>query len=95
MTKQVHRAVKGKEELFIYLTKAVYKSVRMEAVQQGVSVSKFIEACLVLQMVSPPLVGTKMPKCGKPRKIPRVPFVEPEPPPVESAEPEGENESEE
>ena len=69
------RRVTGKEELFIYLTKAVYKQVRMEALTQRVSVSKLVEACLVLQLKSPPLVGTRIETRGKPRATPRVKFV--------------------
>lgn len=69
------RGVTGKQALYIYLTKSVYKGVRLEALKQGTTVSKLIEACLALQMVSPPLIGTKLEKAGKPRKNPRVPFV--------------------
>lgn len=69
------RGVTGKEELFIYLTKAVYKEVRMEATKQRASVSRLIEACLVLQMKNPPLVGTRIEKRGKPRVNPRVTFT--------------------
>lgn len=72
------RKVAGKEEIFIYLTKSVYKAIRMEATQQRVSVSRLVEACLVLQMKNPPLVGTKVETRGKPRANPRVKFT-PEP----------------